>query len=205
MSLAFHLNESTERYTPPWLTKKVKFLLDSDCLDAASSSSANSLHGFPRIFTAEDRAEERSWNAKSVFLNPPGSMAKWWDKLVLRYENDQFQDAIFIAFTLSIFAQRHETLTRFPHWVPRKRLAYWSWLVKCPECGKLNLAKDKQCKKASCATNIEGVSPKLQQTKSPPHYSAVIYLPPKDPIIQKAKIQQFGELFKDENPPVLID
>jgi hypothetical protein len=197
--LAFHVNETTERYTPPALTKKVKLLLNSDTLDVASCQTANNLHRFPRFFSVEDRAEDLPWNAGSVFLNPPGNMRLWWDRLIERYEADQFEDAIFIAFTLSIFAQRHETMSRFPHWVPRQRIKYWSWLIECSACGKLNLTKDSRCKK--CAAEIGSIPPKLRETKSPPHYSAIIYLPPKSS--WTTKVAKFGEFFCDTNPAVI--
>jgi hypothetical protein len=203
--LAFHHNQTVERYTPPEITAKAQELLNPDCLDVASCETANYLHRFPRFLTKEDESENQEWNATSVFLNPPGDMRNWWDLLINKWENNEFRDAIFVGFSLSIVAQRHETISRFPHWIPRQRIKYWSWLKDCPECGKVSLGSDRHCKR--CDYPIANIIPELRPATSPPHHSIIVYVPPQDPLQWAVKTIKFGDIFGDRatNPPILFD
>lgn len=79
--------------TPKWLVDFIKFVFPIE-LDAASSSEANAINEFPRVFTQSDDALKQSWKVrkgKGVFINPPyvggAGLIGWAKKVVSEFEN----------------------------------------------------------------------------------------------------------------------
>lgn len=68
-----HSSESNEWYTPPAIVELASRSLGGSIdLDPASSSEANRVVKARRIFTVTDEALFRSWEAETIFVNPPG-------------------------------------------------------------------------------------------------------------------------------------
>src|ERR1700678_4532682 len=71
---AKHSSASNEHYSPGAIVEAARALMGGIELDPASSALANTVVRAERFFAA-DRGESgsmRPWNARTVFLNPPG-------------------------------------------------------------------------------------------------------------------------------------
>jgi hypothetical protein len=69
---AKHSSMSNEHYTPGVIVEAARTLMGGIQLDPASSALANTVVGAARFFDAASNGFAHRWNAKSVFLNPPG-------------------------------------------------------------------------------------------------------------------------------------
>lgn len=108
MTLAQHLSNRNEWYTPEPIVKAARHLMVDIDLDPASCLTANETVGAKRIYDVADDGLSKPWSGR-VFLNPPGglrdgesSMRVWWQALAERYERGDVSQAFFVAFTLEI-------------------------------------------------------------------------------------------------------
>lgn len=124
-------------YTPEHCIRAVRDVFGGTIeLDPASALEPQAWIKAERIFTRADNGLAQEWKAKSVFLNPPGTLKgkrdpntgfnKWYHKLVEEYEKGNTQEAIMIMFNVSsdtiVF---HEILQKgFPICFARGRIAY---------------------------------------------------------------------------------
>jgi DNA (cytosine-5)-methyltransferase 1 len=91
----WHAQDKANHFmTPLWLTRFLNFVCPIE-LDAASSESANSIHGFPRFFSKEDNSLTTSWKVRkgcSVFVNPPytgaSTLLDWSNKSVSEFKKN---------------------------------------------------------------------------------------------------------------------
>jgi len=76
--------QKTERYTPAKYIRMVKEVFGGEIeLDPASCEEANKVVGANRFFTIEDNGLEQSWQAETLFLNPPyRKILPWVNKLL---------------------------------------------------------------------------------------------------------------------------
>jgi hypothetical protein len=218
---ASHSSEGNEHYTSARVIEGVHYVLDGPPeLDPASCLEANKIVRAERIYTIEDNGFHRSLKARTIFNNPPGGFCdaegrlvlrktkkrrpctetgacglpaphshtetgaaavRWYRKLVLAWLADDFDSAVFCAFTLQLFqvaikAMRGPGLclspARLPHCLPASRLAY-------------DHIEDGARVKGAC----------------PPHASALIYLPSRDP----RGLERFSEAFGNGFGDVVID
>ncbi|MGL5923705.1 DNA N-6-adenine-methyltransferase [Chroococcidiopsis sp.] len=95
----FASKRSDEWYTPydPYLIK-VKNCLEGIELDPASCYEANRILGADRYYTQEMDGLSQAWDARSVFCNPPFSLAKpFLQKMIQSYRDEAFQEGIFLC------------------------------------------------------------------------------------------------------------
>jgi DNA N-6-adenine-methyltransferase (Dam) len=120
MTAANLLSLTNERYTPLPLIESAERVLGSIELDPASCEAANSNVGAERYYTIADDSLSKLWQAKTVFLNPPGSVvngrsqtAAFWDKLYRSFLCKSVSEAIFIGFNSQIIS-KCPTMFNFP-------------------------------------------------------------------------------------------
>lgn len=89
-------SETPEWYTPPHIVELVRQTLESIELDPASNASANGTVGAARFYSAEDDGLNQSWNAETLYLNPPygDTIDQWIERLVEEYEAGNIGAAI---------------------------------------------------------------------------------------------------------------
>lgn len=173
--LAQHQSKSQEHYTPDFILNATRSLLGDIDLDPASCSVANQRVKAKQYFTKEDDALNKPWFGK-VFLNPPGGRGKgiksytkvFWRKLIEEYLNDHVESAIFLAFSIELL-QTSQNGEAFPDF----------YATSYPIC----IPKQR----------ISFIDAEGNAQTSPPHASAIIYLPDKDFL----RIGLFKRLFSD--------
>lgn len=182
-----HSSESVEHFTPPAVVEAARKLMGAIDLDPASSQLAQvHIVRAERWLTEKDNGFLRPWKGR-VFLNPPGgrcdkdgralhavqgakgycysdgsvcnlpaqsSGRMWWHKLVREWQAGAVSEAVFVAFSLELLQVTQslpagESAAAFPLCIPWTRLKYWK-----PD-GKGGIV----------------------ESTSPPHASALIYLP----------------------------
>ena len=181
-----HLSLSNEHHTPPDVVNAGHETLGSIDLDPASSEVGNYFIKAKRYYSIDNTGFDKPWNG-TVFLNPPGgrcdidgtsciklddnspyvrvdgkaptkllsSQKEWWFKLAQEWLERRTTAAIFVSFSIELLqtTQIHTPLKlltphEFPICYPKNRLAYW-----------------------------KVVDGKLVKSKSPPHASALVFLP----------------------------
>jgi hypothetical protein len=114
--IAQHSSESNEHYTPIPIVEVAREVMGSIDLDPASCALANrEIVRADRFFTKADDGLSRDWNARTVFVNPPGgrlyvdgkrtnrSQAQaFWFKAVSEWEKDPSRTICFLGFTLEL-------------------------------------------------------------------------------------------------------
>lgn len=84
-----HSSESYEHYSPPDVVEAARAALGGSIeLDPASSNLANRTVRAERIFTIEDDALFKPWNARSLWLNPPGGLLDREGRRVIRAKQE---------------------------------------------------------------------------------------------------------------------
>jgi len=164
--LAQHQSKSQEHYTPDFILSATRSLLGGIDLDPASSEIANQRVKAHTYYTKEDNSLHLPWCGK-VFLNPPGGKLKgtrsltkaFWQKLVTEYLLDEHlighvTEAIFLAFSIELL-QTSQNGADNPKY----------WATSYPIC----IPKQR----------ISFIDADGNAQTSPPHASAIIYLPPK--------------------------
>lgn len=63
-----------ERYTPEFLIERVRLTLGGIDLDPMSCEEANKVVKASAFFTKEENGLSKRWQARTVYLNPPGSL-----------------------------------------------------------------------------------------------------------------------------------
>lgn len=99
-----HSSESNEWYTPSRYLTLVRRVLGNIELDPASCEIANRAVCAERIFTPETDGLLQSWEAESLFLNPPygktdndSNAGIWAAKLISEYESKRTKQAILLV------------------------------------------------------------------------------------------------------------
>jgi hypothetical protein len=134
MTLALHSSESNEHYTPLDVIEAARQVMGEIDLDPASSQSVNENRvKAARYFTQKDDGLTKIWRGR-VWLNPPGKVmngrsraAVWWEKLVDDYLDGYVEQAIFLGFSVEIFALSQDArlwVGGVPFCIPRTRLRY---------------------------------------------------------------------------------
>ncbi len=137
MALAQHLSLSNEHYTPPEICDRVRAVLNGIELDPCSNDLANTLVQADRFWTQADDGFSRRWEARTLWLNPPGgrqfrngvcfsTQSLWLNKLRHHYQCGDVGSGMFLSFNLEILRHCQWILsTTFAVFNERPR--YWSW------------------------------------------------------------------------------
>lgn len=183
-----HSSESVEHYTPPAIVEAARRVMGTIDLDPASSKLAQDKIVRARKWYGEhDNGFVQTWKGR-VFLNPPGgrcdpdgialhavkgekgyfysdgskctdpaqsSGRAWWRKLLGQWEVGHVEQAVFVAFSLELLQVTQSlgserSAAAYSLCIPRTRIAYYK-----PD-GKGGVV----------------------ESTSPPHASALVYLPP---------------------------
>lgn len=108
-----HLAQGTgenEWYTPKEYVEAARKVLGSIELDPASSDKAQETVQAERHFTIEDNGLAQSWNAETLYLNPPYSQPEIWDfidKLVTELVDGNVDRAILLTHNYTDTAWFH--------------------------------------------------------------------------------------------------
>jgi len=161
-----HLSKSNEHFTPLSVVEAARKTMGGIDLDPATTAEANERRvRATKFYTKDDDGMVSGWYG-SVFLNPPGGRALgnkssqklWWQKLVDEFTEHSVIQAVFISFSIELFQTSQlgrvgKLPLEFPFCIPSRRLAY-----------------DKEVESENGeVTYVTG--------DSPPHASAIIYLP----------------------------
>jgi hypothetical protein len=138
--IAQHSSASNEHYTPRIIVEVAREAMGSIELDPASCELANRENvRAARFFTKEDEGLGKAWDAKTIFVNPPGgrlyvggkrtnrSQAQaFWHKAVYEWNEDRHNKSIvFLGFTLELLRLSQHggglSVLRFPFCVLRER------------------------------------------------------------------------------------
>lgn len=212
-----HSSATTEHYTPSEIIGPSLAVMGGIDLDPASCEAANELVGADQFYGIEENGYTYPWFGR-IFLNPPGgkmdvdgvplvrvprtdgsgydmlratdgkkpgkqvsAQRAWWFKLVHEYAQGHIQQAIFVAFSLELLQvtqniepYRLPIPLDFPMCIPRRRVDY---------------LRDKG----------DGLRP----GGAPPHASAIIYLPPREPGCRPSRGVPFYREFSDLGRVVL--
>lgn len=134
MNPALLSSESNEHYTPIDIIEAARAVMGTIDLDPATTASVNAHRvKASRYFTKKDNGLSKIWRGR-VWLNPPGGVqegdsraAKFWEKLVDDYLDGYVEQAIFLGFSVEIFALSQDArlwVGGVPFCVPRRRLRY---------------------------------------------------------------------------------
>ena len=197
-----HSSETNEHYTPREYPDAAREVMGAIDLDPASSEQANALIRSTDYFTAVDNGFVRHWHGR-VWLNPPGgkcdsegvsvtsellangkkkwscagkdqpacghthvgiqsSQRAWWSKLTKEWESGRVLCAVFLSFSMEIFQTAQSGVLPFPQQFP----------ICYPK------------------TRIPFHRADLTVGASPPHASALIFLPG-DPL----DVDRFADVF----------
>lgn len=102
MTSSVHFSsKSAEHYTPPEIIKLVLDFWQTDKVYLDPCSNSRTEPHFPayQVFTKEDDGLQQSWEANTLFLNPPyGKEIQYWiRKLIEVYEFGEVQEAIALV------------------------------------------------------------------------------------------------------------
>lgn len=190
-----HSSATNEHMTPKFIVDAARITMGTIDVDPAASEFSNELVQAAKIHTAESNGFHEAWRG-NVFLNPPGgrcdkdgvtvvsldkavgkgwscadaqtpcghthtgvesSARAWWFRLAKQWKEMTVEQAIFVAFSVELF---QVTQSKPPAGLP--------YALQFPFCFfSKRVAYDKI---------VEG---KRVGSTSPPHSSAVIYLPPR--------------------------
>lgn len=100
MTLAQHLSQSVEWFTPRWCIDAVHDVLGTIELDPASCEKANHTVGATRYFTREEDGLSVLWCASTIFCNPPygrGGQDAWSAKMISEYRVGHFNEGMLLV------------------------------------------------------------------------------------------------------------
>lgn len=132
-----HSSRSDRWGTPRQIADMARKVLGRVDLDPASEPYFNRTVQASRFFSEEDEGLQKDWQARSVFLNPPGGKkgnrslsGLFWEKLMQERAAGQVGHAIFLGFSVELLqsSQRCElgSICDFPFCVPRRRIQFES-------------------------------------------------------------------------------
>jgi hypothetical protein len=192
-----HSSITDQHFTPPEVTEAAKKVMGGIALDPASSSQANLLVGADRIYTEADNGLDQRWQAKSVFLNPPGGKTNnrsnqqiWFNKLYEAWQLGDVDQAIYLGFQLSILRLCPQIWQKaLPVVVPSDRLAFWTSpdalldsasQGKADQCMRKIAAVDRHVERCiQEGKYIDTPETCLVPSMAPSHDQVIVYLPPR--------------------------
>lgn len=134
-----HSAKTVEHYTPPEYIEAAREVMGGIHLDPATTVEVNTaLVRADSFHTEFENGLMLPWYG-NVWLNPPGGVdredpikstaARWWAKLVEKYEAHRVKQAIFLGFTLEILrSTQHPLIARsvieFPCCFPKSRIDF---------------------------------------------------------------------------------
>jgi hypothetical protein len=122
-------SQQTNWYTPPHIIEFAWNVLRGIDLDPASTPEANQVVGANRIFTETDDGLAQSWDAKTVFCNPPYGLgnvtAKWYWKMFSEHHAGNFTHGLFLANATTETRWMQHALGNFPVLLVARRLRFW--------------------------------------------------------------------------------
>ena len=126
-----HLSaESFEWYTPQTHVKALRRVMGEIELDPASSDEANRVIQAQRYYTIVTDGLSKTWNAKTLFLNPPycktgntSNQDVWTAKLLREYREGHVKEAILLVTTATETAW-FQRLFQFPLCFVKGRLDF---------------------------------------------------------------------------------
>lgn len=201
MTSAMHLSESNEAYTPREVVEAARKTLGTIDLDPASCALANTVVR-AAMYSTEGGCDH-DWHG-NVFCNPPGgktgkeSTTKlWWEHGVVEWLSGRVEAMVWIAFKLDFLQVTQASAVMpldFPICYPSSRLAYLTPKLPGPTEKNPNRKPTKQ-------QLIDHAATGLCTGDSPPHASAVIFLPGRDVETDiarfKASFASIGEVVFD--------
>jgi hypothetical protein len=133
--IAQHLSQSSDWYTPMEILVRARIVLGTIDLDPASSLDANLRIRASRVFTEEDNALAQSWEADTVFCNPPSrvpghasGVKAFWEKMATEYAAKKFSSGIFVAYSMEALqttqGMKCLPMLAFPFCIPAKRIKF---------------------------------------------------------------------------------
>ena len=186
-----HSSASNEHYSPPLLVEPARATLGGAiALDPFSCAAANATVRAARYLSLE-KGEDGfavTWTATTAFVNPPGGAVRGKSqqsrggfKLAAEHQARRVEAAIFVCFSLELLqvTQISSPATLplpldFPICYPASRVAYY---------------------RESRTAALPGVGDGLEVGGSPPHASAIVYLPPREPLLARLGTDRFLEAF----------
>jgi hypothetical protein len=200
-----HMSLTNEQYTPREIVEPSRLTLGAIDFDPASCALANTVVRASRYvsLSAGDRSGLlQSW-AGRTFCNPPGgkddgeSATKlWWDHGVNEWRSSRVSAMIWIAFKLDFMQttqipikgrERGPSANDFPVCIPSRRLAYLTPTLPGP-------TPKRPDRKPTPKQIADHAATGLCTGDSPPHASAIIFLPGHDYF---ADVARFREAFRE--------
>lgn len=100
-SSVHYSSKSAEHYTPPEIIRLVLDFWQTDKVELDPCSNSKTEPNFParRVFTKEDNGLQQSWEAETLFMNPPygREIELWIRKLVEDHELGYVKEAIALV------------------------------------------------------------------------------------------------------------
>lgn len=131
---ALHSVDSSRWMTPAWLVEIARELLGGDIdLDPASDEAGNARIQAKNIYTIETDGLAHSWDASTVFVNPPSPFGPWWAKMTNSHIGDRFGVGVYVAYSIEQLQQSQLIVERgeaaksildYPVLIPARRIAY---------------------------------------------------------------------------------
>lgn len=161
MTIAQHSSITNEHYTPLDIVDLARKTMGGIDLDPATTEAVNRDRIKANVYyTQETNGLDHPWFGK-VWLNPPGgrignksSAAVWWSALAKEWDFGRTEQAIFLGFTLEIFATSQDS----DLWIGDDMFAF------CIPRHRIEFDKD-----------VDGV---YTPGGSPAHSNVIVYLPP---------------------------
>ena len=130
-----HSSRSDLWQTPDEIIRLVYLLFPGIELDPASDEKANQRIRANRIITREQDALSMPWEARSVYLNPPGGKAGnkslvglFWRKLLHEVSEGNVGHALFMAFSAEALQHTQgkggKSICDYPFCVPSRRIRF---------------------------------------------------------------------------------
>lgn len=128
-------SSSNEWYTPADVIEDTRMVLGGVIdLDPASCLAANMVVQAQRFYTVDQDGLGQSWNASSVFCNPPygwrvkgvlSNQDAWSQRMIEQYQAGAFRAGLFLCNS-STGDQWFRRLWHYPICFPGQRLRFWS-------------------------------------------------------------------------------
>ena len=125
---ARHSCDSPDWYTPAPFVDASRVVMGGIDLDPASDEEAQRTVQATRFYTVEDDGLVQPW-CGHIFVNPPGGLVRefWW-KLMQSRDTPQFDQAIWIGYSLeqlqTLQGKGVDDPLGFPMCVPKRRIPF---------------------------------------------------------------------------------